>query len=577
MAVANEPRMSTEKVVDVEKGSETPATTDVAIKEEDIQYPTGQKLVLLMVALYLCMFIVALDRTIIGTAIPKITDDFKSIGDVGWYASSYLITMCAFQLIYGRIYTFYSPKWVLLYAIAVFEIGSAICGAAPNSVAFIIGRSISGLGSAGIFSGVVIIMVFSVPLAKRPVYQGLFGAVFGIASVTGPLLGGVFTTKVSWRWCFYINLPIGAVVVAIVILILDLPPTKNKDSLKEQFFKLDPYGTAVFLPGVVCLLLALQWGGTVYAWKSARIIALIILAAFLLVVFAVIQVKSGDRATVPIRIIKQRSIIAGACSSFINAGSMMITIYYLPIWFQAIKGYSAVKSGVDTLPLVLALVAASIVSGGLTAKTGYYTGQLIASSIISSVGAGLLTTLKVSSPKSTWIGFQFLYGFGLGLGMQQPGMAAQTVLEHKDVMTGVSIMFLFQGLGGAIWVSVGQTVFNQALLTKFSHIANLNVAQIVNTGATEIRHLVDPAMLPEVLVAYNGALMDILKVAAALSAAAIIGGLTMEWRSVKNKNGAGVKKNVKAEKSVEPSNEQENGSARTSRNSVVDPELNEKL
>ncbi|EHL03750.1 putative HC-toxin efflux carrier TOXA [Glarea lozoyensis 74030] len=368
--------------------------------------------------------------------------------------------MCAFQLIYGRIYTFYSPKWVLLYAIAVFEIG---------------------------------------------------------------------------------------------------------DSLKEQFFKLDPYGTAVFLPGVVCLLLALQWGGTVYAWKSARIIALIILAAFLLVVFAVIQVKSGDRATVPIRIIKQRSIIAGACSSFINAGSMMITIYYLPIWFQAIKGYSAVKSGVDTLPLVLALVAASIVSGGLTAKTGYYTGQLIASSIISSVGAGLLTTLK------------FLYGFGLGLGMQQPGMAAQTVLEHKDVMTGVSIMFLFQGLGGAIWVSVGQTVFNQALLTKFSHIANLNVAQIVNTGATEIRHLVDPAMLPEVLVAYNGALMDILKVAAALSAAAIIGGLTMEWRSVKNKNGAGVKKNVKAEKSVEPSNEQENGSARTSRNSVVDPELNEKL
>jgi MFS family permease len=181
-----------------------------APEDEEDEYPQGwKKIAVIMLGLYLSMFIVALDRTILGTAIPKITDDFHSINDVGWYASSYLLTMCAFQLIYGRIYTFYNPKWVLLWAILIFEIGSTVCATAPNSNAFIVGRAISGLGSAGIFSGAINIMVITIPLHRRPMFQGIFGAVFGVASVCGPLLGGLFTTKVSWRWCFYLNIPVG--------------------------------------------------------------------------------------------------------------------------------------------------------------------------------------------------------------------------------------------------------------------------------------------------------------------------------------------------------------------------------
>lgn len=500
---------------------------------EDVEYPSGLKLGLLLASVFISMFLVALDRLIIATAIPQITDDFHSVEDIGWYGSAYLLATCAFQLMFGKGYMFYSIKTVFLTAVGLFEIGSAVCGAAPTSVAFIIGRAIAGIGAAGIFSGVIIIIVYAVPLHKRPLYQGMFGAVFGLASVIGPLLGGAFTTKVTWRWCFYINLPLGGAAMVFIFFLLKIPDRDTtKIPTKDKLKQLDGLGTFFFIPGCVCLLLALEWGGATYAWSNGRIIALLTLAAVLLISFVLVQIFMPNTATVPPRIFVQRSIMAGVYSTLCVGAQMMIFIYYLPIWFQAIQGVSAVQSGIRTLPLVLGMVVASIGSGIAISRVGYYTPFMITGVVFMSIGAGLLTTLQVDTGSSKWIGYQFIFGWGMGLTFQTPNLAAQTVLPRRDVPIGTSLMFFSQLLGGAIFISVGQNILDAQLIKRLSGIPGLDASSILNSGATSLTDLPD-SIKPAVLSAYNESLRKVFQVGLIMVCLTIFGALSIEWRSVK--------------------------------------------
>ncbi|KAJ5824851.1 Major facilitator superfamily domain general substrate transporter [Penicillium robsamsonii] len=510
---------------------------DTETPQDEEEYPSAWKLTLISIGLCLCVFCVSLDNTIIATAIPKITDQFNSLEDVGWYGSSYLLTTCAVSLMFGKLYTFYSIKWIYLIALFIFELGSLVCAVTPSSVGLICGRAIAGLGAAGLFSGSVLIISKSVPLAKRPMYTGIVGAMFGIASVAGPLMGGAFTDHLTWRWCFYINLPFGAVTFIFVLFFFQTPKAiLKKNTFKEQLGELDLIGSLFFLPAIISLLLALQWGGTKYAWGSGRIIGLFVVFGVLGLIFIGVQIWAGDRATVPPRLFKNRNVWGSAWYSLALGAAFFVLTYYLPIWFQSIKSATALKSGIMNLPTIIGVVVVSILSGGLVTIFGYYTPFMIASSVLMTIGAGLLTTLELDSNHSKWIGYQAIFGIGLGLGMQQPMIVAQTALKAEDIPTGTAMVIFAQTLGGAIFVSVAQNVFQNQLVQNLAHYApEQDSAKLISAGATMLRTLVTGEALHRVLIAWNAAIVHTFYVAVAMGALSLVGPVFIDWLSVKGK------------------------------------------
>ncbi|KAJ5837056.1 hypothetical protein N7447_003082 [Penicillium robsamsonii] len=491
--------------------------------------------VYLTIALCLGVLCMSLDVTIITTAIPRITDQFDSLNDVGWYGSSFLLTNCATTLAFGKLYTFYSTKWVYLSALFLFELGSLVCGATPTSVGLILGRCIAGTGAGGIFSGSLLIMAQTVPLHRRPIFTALLGAMYGIASVAGPPLGGALTDHVSWRWCFYINLPLGAITSIFVLFFFHAPaPVKRRPDFRKMLGELDPLGTFFFLPAIICLLLALQWGGAQYAWNNPRIIALFVLSGVLLIVFVAIQVRQNEKATLPPRIVCNRNIWSAAWFTITLNGAYFTFAYYLPIWFQAIKAASATKSGIMNLPSIIAVVIVSIVSGTLVTIFGYYNPIMIMASCTLAVGAGLLSTLNVDSGSGEWIGYQILMGMGVGFGLQQPFILVQNVLADEDIPIGTAVVTFAQTLGGAIFISVGQNIF-QNQLRKAMHLEDpsVDIAKVLAAGATTLRKKLPVEQLPAVLRSYNTAITQAFYVGVALAALSILGTIALEWKSMK--------------------------------------------
>jgi MFS family permease len=282
--------------------------------------------------------IISQDNTILATAIPKITDQFTSLGDVGWYGSVYPLTNCCLTLVFGKLYTFYSTKWVYLTALGIFEIGSLICGATPSSLGLIIGRAIAGLGSCGIYSGSMIILSQSVPLQKRPLCTSLVGGLYGVAGVAGPLLGGAFTDYVSWRWCFYINPLFGAVTALFILLFFDAKePIKSPGKIKEQILQFDLIGIFFFLPCMITLLLALQWGGQQYNWGNGHIIGLFVSSICLLSIFIVVQWRQKERAMVTLRMIKNKNVWGASLFNFCITGSFLVFSYFVGLFTSFIN------------------------------------------------------------------------------------------------------------------------------------------------------------------------------------------------------------------------------------------------
>lgn len=315
---------------------------------------------------------------------------------------------------------------------------------------------------------------------------------------------------------------------------LHVKSTERRPSLRQQIIQLDPLGTLVFLPGVVCFLIALQWGGIEYAWRNGRIIALLVLAGLLLIIFIGLQIWGQENATVPPRIIKQRSIAAGTVFSTCVGGVLVTLLYWIAIWFQAVKGTSAVKSGVNTIPMVLSLTVAAILSGGVVRRTGYYVPPMYLGVILMSIGAGLMTTFQPQTSSAEWIGYQILFGSGIGVSMQQASLAAQNILDRTDIAMGVSLMFFGQSLGGAVFNSIAQALFNGHLTSRLRGVEGVHdINSVSKSGATELVHAVPSESLPAVIQAYNSALRHVFILVTAVAAFAIVPTLLMEFKKLK--------------------------------------------
>ena len=296
----------------------------------------------------------------------------------------------------------------------------------------------------------------------------------------------------------------------------------------------DPIGTLVFMPTIVCLLLALQWGTTTYSWSDGRVVSMLAVAGVLFIAFAALQLLGRENATVPPRILRQRTVWACGSYSFCLGAAFFVLCYYFPMWFQAVQGVSAVDSGIRNLPMLISVVAASMAAGAVVSWLGYYAPFMVAGTAAMSAGAGLLVLFEPNTGPAAWIGYQLLVGAGVGLGMQQPLMAVQTVLGSHDVATGTSVINFLQTLGGALFVSIAQAVFNDRLVRDLSDaIPGLDPARVLASGATNIRHAVAPEHVPQVVESYNRALVGTFLVAAGLAAATAFGAVAVEWKSVK--------------------------------------------
>jgi MFS family permease len=352
--------------------------------------------------------------------------------------------MClgGFQSSWGKVFKYFPLKTGFLFAIIIFEIGSLICGASPNSIVLIIGRAVAGVGAAGIGSGAYTIVAYAAPPRRRPILVGLIGGSYGIAAVAGPLVGGVFTDKLSWRWCFYINLPIGLVSAVIIFFYFQLPSAAKPTpaSWKERLLQMDFIGCIMVMGGVVAFVLAMEYGGLKKAWNSAEVVSLLVEFVGIVIIFCIWETWQGERAMIVPRLMRDRHVCVASIFTFFFSGSYFIIIYYLPIYFQSITGATPYESGLRNLPLIIAVTVGSLATGGVVGFTGIATPAAVLGSAIATVAAGLLFTLDMNTPASKWIGYQVLGGIGWGMGFQVPIMIGQATAKPEDVPSVTAII-----------------------------------------------------------------------------------------------------------------------------------------
>jgi len=443
---------------------------------------THKEIMVVITALMLALLLSALDQTIVATALPKIATDLHGLNKLSWVATAYLLTSAISTPLYGKIGDLYGRKKIFQFSIIIFLAGSALCGLSQSMDQLVLFRAIQGIGAGGLISLVLAIIGDVVPPRQRGRYQGYFGAVFGLASVLGPLLGGFLADAnhllgvSGWRWIFYINLPIGIITLIVIATRLHLPVYKIKH-------KIDYSGASLLTIASTAFILVSVWAGITYKWSSWPIISLLI-GGLLVSIWFVINELRAKEPIIPMQLFKRSIFSVSVIISFLSGIIMFASILYIPEYQQIVRGYSPIKSGLLTIPLVIGLFIASLLSGRLITKYGHYRPYPIIGTAILIVGLFLFSGLTLHTSEFTLAYWMIILGFGIGLFLQVPTLAVQNDVPFEQMGAGTSAATFARSIGS----SFGGAIFGTILITRLNYhlgqlLPHVKSGTLINSSA----------------------------------------------------------------------------------------------
>ncbi|CAL9289060.1 MULTISPECIES: MDR family MFS transporter [unclassified Streptomyces] len=457
-------------------------------------------------ALLLGMLLAALDQTIVSTALPTIVSELGGMDHLSWVVTAYMLASTAATPLWGKLGDQYGRKRLFQTAIVIFLLGSVLCGVAQDMPQLIAYRAIQGLGGGGLMVLSMAIVGDLVPPRDRGRYQGVFGAVFGATSVLGPLLGGVFTEHLSWRWVFYVNVPVGIVALFVIAAALHIPVHRTPH-------RIDYLGTFLIASVATCLVLVASLGGTTWEWGDARIIGLAVLGLILLALFVRVERRAAE-PVLPLRLFRIRTFTLVSVISFVIGFAMFGAMTYLPTFLQVVQHVSPTMSGVHMLPMVAGMLLTSTVSGQIVSRTGRWKVFPVAGTAITTVGLLLLHRMETTSPTWEMSLYFFVFGAGLGLVMQVLVLVAQNAVGYEDLGVATSGATFFRSIGASFGVAVFGTIFTGRLTGKLEDSLS---GQDIPPGATPDAVAADPraiaelppALRPAALEAYSSSITDV--------------------------------------------------------------------
>ncbi len=402
-------------------------------------------------ALMLVVLLAALDQTIVSTALPTIVGDLGGLSHLSWVVTAYLLTSTVSGPLYGKFGDLYGRKIVIQAAIVIFLVGSVLCGIAQNMTELILFRALQGLGAGGLVIVAIAVIGDIIPPRGRGRFQGRFGGVFGVATVIGPLIGGFFVDNLSWRWIFYVNVPIGVLAFLVIGATFHAPATRVQHAI-------DYLGAVLLAGGLACVVLCTSLGGTTYAWGSPRIILFAVAGVALLVLFPFAE-RRAQEPILPLSLFRNRIFVVSSAIGFIIGIALFGSITFLPLFLQIVRGRNPTSSGLQLTPMMAGLLLTSIVGGQIISRTGRYRPFPILGTAIAAVGMALLSLLNVHTTTVTTSLYVLVIGFGLGMVMQVLVLAVQNAVDPRVMGVATSGSIMFRQIGGSVGIAAFGAIF----------------------------------------------------------------------------------------------------------------------